>query len=151
MKRRKNKGRTKRGTGDVDKNSIRIPTVGRYCSVTQRNSAATPLMLRVWATKKGPLRCATAPFSGFWAVFAAKSAVARRSGTNSALTLQKFGAKKAPLAFRGVEFCEFFVFQKMTLSHFFFFNFQANFFFVKSLFFSPVRYHNFLRWFLKDL
>jgi hypothetical protein len=45
-------------------------------SVAQRNSAATALTLRVWAPKKGPLRCATAHFSGFWAIFAAKSAVA---------------------------------------------------------------------------
>jgi hypothetical protein len=57
----------------------------------------TPLTLRIWAAKKGPLRCATALFSGFWAVFVAKSAVEQHSGTNSTLTLQNFGAKKATL------------------------------------------------------
>jgi hypothetical protein len=40
-------------------------------------------MPRVWATKKGPLRCTTALFSGYWAVFASKSAVSQRSGANT--------------------------------------------------------------------
>jgi hypothetical protein len=38
-------------------------------------------MLRMWATKKGPLRCATALLSSFLGVFAAKSAVAQRANT----------------------------------------------------------------------
>jgi hypothetical protein len=45
----------------------------------------TPLTLSVWAAKKGPT---TLRYSASWAVFDAKSAVAQRSGTNSALTLK---------------------------------------------------------------
>jgi hypothetical protein len=54
----------------------------------------------VQALKKRPT---TLHYSGFWAIFAAKSAVAQRSGTKSVLTLQNNLPKKstATLCFLG--------------------------------------------------
>jgi hypothetical protein len=48
--------------------------------------------------KKGPLRCATAHFSGFWAIFAAKSAVAQRSGANTTGVARCFEGRYANIS-----------------------------------------------------